>query len=517
MGNPVAWLIPRSVRARAAVAAALAAAPLFVAGAMWIRHIVYTERMQFTQINAAQTAIERTTVVINLDTPGVGLKDESKMRCVTGADVFLVNDNSAEVQSIDDPIAFEVVGSGNTVLASSSDLRPLETNGPVLPGPTNLDTIAQQAPDDAEFKPDITTVTLGDAPAGGRTRLANRTYRVFSRDVAVIDLSRPDAACGQAGSAVARLHLFVLPFQAENAVGQVDRPLLPGVPAAVLLVALVAWIATDRALKPVERMRAKAARITATALDERLPVPNTRDHLARLALTLNDTLDRLAAAARSQQQFIADAAHELRSPISSLRVILETARTDTGSTDPGMLADAAAEAQRLHRLTDDLLLLSKLDSQRSNAHETIDMAALAAAKLADCGRIGKVQFTLHALAPAPVRGNTAQLDRLLTNLLDNAQRHARTAVTVDRDNDEVRVDVIDDGTGVPAEHRERIFERFTRLDESRDRTHGGTGLGLAIARDICVRHGGTLTVTQANGVGAQFTARFPASPPDLSR
>ncbi|HZM77504.1 MAG TPA: ATP-binding protein [Candidatus Limnocylindrales bacterium] len=124
-------------------------------------------------------------------------------------------------------------------------------------------------------------------------------------------------------------------------------------------------------------------------------------------------------------------------------------------------------------------------------------------------------FTLHAPNPAPVRGNTAQLDRLLTNLLDNAQRHARTAVTVivERHTDQVRVDVIDDGPGVPAQHRERIFERFTRLDESRNRNHGGTGLGLAIARDICLHHGGTIIVTQANGGGAHFTARFPAAPP----
>jgi signal transduction histidine kinase len=327
------------------------------------------------------------------------------------------------------------------------------------------------------------------------------------------------------------------------------------VPAAVLLIALVAWFATDRALRPVERMRAQAAAITAADLDQRLQVPGSRDHLARLAATFNDTLDRLAKAADRQRRFVADAAHELRSPISSMRAILDVALADPDGPDRAALRDAAAEARRLHRLADDLLLLSRLEAGPPPRCEPVDLGALARAQLADRGRVGPVVFQVDgavdgvahgaepATGPAPgpatgtapgpaaeptpgpatgpvVAGDAAQLDRLLANLLDNAERHAATRVTVSLHAGpagDVTLAVSDDGPGIPAADRERIFDRFARLDEARTRSDGGTGLGLAIARDICRRHGGTLTVTAADGGGARFVASLPAALPTPTR
>jgi len=348
-------------------------------------------------------------------------------------------------------------------------------------------------------------VTLGR----GASRLANGTYQVLSRDIPLVDLSRPGSGCDQvrtAATTMVRLHVLVLPFDAGRAVAAVDRVLLPGVPAAVLLVALVSWLATDRALRPVERMRAMAAQISGSDLDRRLPVPPSGDHLTRLAETLNSTLDRLADSARRQRRFVADDAHELRSPIGSLRVIL-----DTATSPEQALADAAIEVRRLHRLTDDLLLLSTLDSGAPVEAEEVDLADLAAGNVADRGRLGPPRFQLDVRRPATVRGHRGQLDRLLTNLLDNAERHARMLVTVvvAADGDWVRLEVADDGPGVPPEDRERVFDRFIRLDTARDRDHGGTGLGLAIARDTCVRHGGSLTVGTSDAGGALFVARLP--------
>jgi signal transduction histidine kinase len=384
-------------------------------------------------------------------------------------------------------VGVEVVRPDNTIVISSAMLQAEERDGPIL-----------------AYRNDVEPMTVQSVGS----------HRVISRPVTVLDerflplLVCPDRAPN------AQLNIFILPFEAEQAVKAVDRVLLPGIPLSVLLVALVAWLATTTALRPVERMRAQAAQISATSLDQRLVVPKSRDHLARLAQTFNDSLTRLATSARRQQQFIADAAHELRSPISTLRVLLETGSAAPPSTQSAIIADAAVEARRLQRLAEDLLLLSKLDGAQPNAFEPVDLSELVRRQLADRGRVGPVRFAASVDGSAVVLGNAGHLDRLLSNLLDNAEQHAQsTVIAVLRPaDDEIRLEVIDDGPGIPAEYREKVFERFTRLDESRARVDGGAGLGLAIARDICVRHHGWLSVTDAEGGGARFTACFPAVP-----
>ncbi|KQX71555.1 HAMP domain-containing sensor histidine kinase [Streptomyces sp. Root1310] len=289
--------------------------------------------------------------------------------------------------------------------------------------------------------------------------------------------------------------------------------LLIGFPLLLAVVAGVTWLVTRRALRPVEGIRREMAAITAAAdLTRRVPEPDTHDEVARLARTTNETLAALESSVERQRRFVADASHELRSPIASLRTQLEVGVAHPGLLDvPGAVEDTV----RLQRLAADLLLLARLDAGEGPVSGArVDPAALAREEAA--GR-PDVTVSVEPGEPAPgavageVAGSRGQLGRVLANLLDNAQRHARSAVTVTvrRAGGQVVVEVADDGDGVPEADRERIFERFVRLDEARGRDDGGAGLGLAIARDVAVRHGGTLTVGETPTGGALFELRLP--------
>ncbi|MET9505374.1 HAMP domain-containing sensor histidine kinase [Streptomyces sp. NPDC006622] len=280
--------------------------------------------------------------------------------------------------------------------------------------------------------------------------------------------------------------------------------MLIGFPLLLAVVAGVTWLMTRRALRPVEGIRREMAAITASAdLARRVPEPDTHDEVARLARTTNETLAALETAVERQRRFVADASHELRSPIASLRTQLEV-----GAAHPELLdvPGAVEDTVRLQRLAADLLLLARLDAGERPADARVDLAALAREESGGRGRV-----TVDA-EPAEVSGSGGQLRRVLANLLDNAERHARetVAVTVRREGRWAVVTVADDGDGVPEADRERVFERFVRLDAARSRDDGGAGLGLAIARDVAVRHGGTLTVGGTPEGGAVFRLRLPA-------
>ncbi|MGW7336565.1 sensor histidine kinase [Streptomyces sp. NPDC054808] len=282
--------------------------------------------------------------------------------------------------------------------------------------------------------------------------------------------------------------------------------MLIGFPLLLAVVAWVTWLVTRRALRPVEGIRREMAAITASEdLARRVPVPGTHDEVARLASTTNETLAALESSVERQRRFVADASHELRSPIASLRTQLEVAAAHPELLD---LDGAVEDTVRLQRLAADLLLLARLDAGERPADARVDLAALA--REAAEGRTG---VSVRGDAAVRVAGSRGQLGRVLANLLDNAQRHARSAVEVSvrRDGEAAVVAVADDGEGVPAADRERIFERFVRLDAARSRDDGGAGLGLAIARDVAVRHGGTLTVHDAPAGGALFELRLPGA------
>ena len=289
----------------------------------------------------------------------------------------------------------------------------------------------------------------------------------------------------------------------QSAVDSALTVMLIGFPPLLGVVAAATWLVTRRALRPVEGIRREMAAITASEdLTRRVPEPDTHDEVARLARTTNATLAALETSVERQRRFVADASHELRSPIASLRTQLEV-----GAAHPELLdvPGAVQDTVRLQRLAADLLLLARLDAGEEAGDKRLDLGEVARREAR--GRDG---VTVEA-ADVEVAGSRSRLGRVIGNLLDNAQRHARSAVrvTVRRDGAWAVVEVADDGEGVAEADRERIFERFVRLDESRSRDDGGAGLGLAIARDVAARHGGTLTVRDAPAGGALFELRLP--------
>ncbi|MFJ1708013.1 sensor histidine kinase [Kitasatospora sp. NPDC088346] len=282
----------------------------------------------------------------------------------------------------------------------------------------------------------------------------------------------------------------------------------------VTTVGIVTWRATGRALRPVEVIRSEVAGIGDRDLDRRVPEPGSDDEIARLAHTMNAMLDRLEAAGVRQRRFIADASHELRSPLAVLRTQLEVAHTHP---DPAvratMVAGALQDTDRLQSLATDLLLLARLDATgHDGPQEDIDLADLV--RTTAEGRHAQPHaVTLDLTDGLTTTGNPMWLGRLLTNLLDNAQRHARTTIAVrlgfDAEAGQAVIDVTNDGPAIDPAGREKVFERFTRLDDARSRDDGGTGLGLSIARDIATIHGGTLTIDDI-GAGCTFRTRLPA-------
>ncbi|WP_327234459.1 HAMP domain-containing histidine kinase [Streptomyces sp. NBC_01317] len=298
----------------------------------------------------------------------------------------------------------------------------------------------------------------------------------------------------------------------QSAVGTAAAAMLVGLPVLLLVVGGVTWLVTRRALRPVEGIRREMAAITASEdLSRRVPEPATHDEVARLARTTNETLTALEASVERQRRFVADASHELRSPIASLRTQLEV-----GDAHPGLLdvPGAVADTVRLQQLAADLLLLARLDAGERPGQARFDLGDLAAEEIA-VRTTDRVKVSPEA-GEEPgrsleVTGSRGQLARVLGNLLDNAQRHAASSVTVSvhRRAGRIVLAVADDGPGVPEAERERVFERFVRLDDARARDDGGAGLGLAIARDVAHRHGGTLTVTQAPLGGARFELALP--------
>lgn len=303
--------------------------------------------------------------------------------------------------------------------------------------------------------------------------------------------------------------------QTDTAVSAAVVLLAIGVPVLVLLMGLVTWVVTGRSLRPVERMRNEVETIRAARPDARVAVPHTGDEIARLADTMNAMLDRLDRAAEGQRRFVSDASHELRSPIATLRQHAEVAAAHPDRADVAELSEVVrSEALRLQDLVTALLELSRLDEGGIGAGRPVDLDDLAFDAVARARSVGTGHRHLHVdgsgIAPARVLGNERVLAGVVRNLVDNALRHAsaRVAVALAEDGGRAVLTVDDDGVGVPPEERDRVFERFVRLDEARSRDAGGAGLGLAIVRDAVRAHGGEVTVTDSPLGGARFVVRI---------
>lgn len=361
------------------------------------------------------------------------------------------------------------------------------------------------------------TGVLEGRPPVGPVQAADAPRVIWTRR-----LSKADVPFRVIGSSVSssrgRLTIYVassLEATAES-MAQVKRDLMISLPVLLALVGLTSWHIVGRALRPVEAIRAQVADISFSGLEKRVPEPVLKDEIGRLARTMNAMLDRLQASSDRQRRFVADASHELRSPLASLRAQMEVRRaySATGPEETIAIASALAEVTRMERLVSDLLLLAKVDAHRFMTTTTalVPLHQVVLDEVARQSGQGTVAVHVSDVGPATVIGDPEPLARVVRNLLQNAVRHARRRVDigVHAVNDQVELTVADDGAGIPAGATERIFERFTRLDQARARDDGGAGLGLAIVREIVEAHGGQVAV--GGGPGAVFIVHLPAAP-----
>lgn len=339
-------------------------------------------------------------------------------------------------------------------------------------------------------------------------------------------------AAVQAGPATDRVTVVAALPTADLETSQrlLRRLLLVFFPLFLVALAAIVWRVSGSALRPVEQLREGAERIGAGSAgasggvagnspSERLPVPPTRDEVAGLATTLNGMLDRLAGAQERQRAFVADAAHELRSPLATMRTQLEVAdRLGDGGELPKELLP---EVERLSALVEDLLVLARTaDRTARRPVEDVDVRELLddVARRYAAARV-PVRVAAPPLAPSPptpspvVRAARDELFRAVANLVDNAVRHAETRVQLGTSGrgGTVEVVVTDDGHGIPESERQRVFDRFARLDEARDRDSGGTGLGLPITRELVRRAGGTVRLEDA-APGVRAVVSLPMAP-----
>jgi signal transduction histidine kinase len=281
-------------------------------------------------------------------------------------------------------------------------------------------------------------------------------------------------------------------------------------PLLLLALAAVAWRVVGATLRPVEALRQGAEEITGTGQSGRLPVPAGEDEIHRLAVTLNGMLARLDSGRARQREFVADAAHELRSPLTNMRAQLEVAqRLGPASDWPALADDLLLDTARLSKLVDDLLLLARADPATAPAPTCpIDLSTV----VNDVAARYPTVRVEGPSGPLWMVGEPDSIGRVVANLLDNAVRHADSTVTIGTGNLGANhlVTVTDDGPGIPLADRDRVFERFTRLDDGRARDAGGAGLGLAIVRELVRRHGGAVSLGDAKP-GLRVEVCLPAS------
>ncbi|MFG2001807.1 sensor histidine kinase [Spirillospora sp. NPDC048911] len=293
-------------------------------------------------------------------------------------------------------------------------------------------------------------------------------------------------------------------------------------------VAFLAWRAIRRALRPLDEIAETAGAIGGGDLARRVDAPGPKTEVGRLGAALNAMLAQIESAFRERaasedrlRRFVADASHELRTPVATVRGYAELFRR--GAADrPEDLAKAMrrieSEAERMGRLVDEMLLLARLDQGRPLEREPVDLAVLAADAVADAGAVEPDRpLALEADGPVVVLGDAERLRQVLGNLLVNVRRHtpagAPATVRAVAEGDRAFIEVADTGPGLTAEQCAKVFERFYRADEARSRDQGGAGLGLSIVAAVAEAHGGTATARSRPGGGAALRVTFPAAPP----
>ena len=367
------------------------------------------------------------------------------------------------------------------------------------------------------------SVLAASAELSGRTPLlrVSATRREPSGRTTLISNGRTqswrlDAVAATVRSRPATVIVATSLAQIDRSARLVALALTVAIPVLVLLVAVLAWLLVGRALRPVEALRRTVNEFDHRDGTNRVTLPSTDDEIGRLAQTLNALLERLDLAGVQQRRFVADASHELRSPVANVQAALEVALAhpdDASWSEIG--ADLLVQNARMGRLVDDLLLLARAESGTLVArNDVVDLADLVEA-VRDRAAAGRVSIRLGSVQSVVVRGDPNHLERVVDNLVSNAQRHALSLVTISvrHSGHMAQVTVSDDGPGVAPDDRVRIFQRFVRLDSDRSRRGGGTGLGLAIVAEVIAAHGGTVSVGDAHP-GAVFTVRLPINPHD---
>jgi signal transduction histidine kinase len=288
--------------------------------------------------------------------------------------------------------------------------------------------------------------------------------------------------------------------------------LLLAIPVVLILAAVAVWLIVGRALRPVEHIRRAVTEITSADLSQRVPEPGTADEIGYLAHTMNDMLGRLDDSARRQRRFVADASHELRTPLAAIRTTLDVGLAYPDRAPWPVIAErAATQSARLEELIQQLLLLAKADERQLSARrDAVDLAAILHDTMARLPG-HQVEIELRAGTNLKATGDASHLERLFRNIIDNALRYAASRVVISAtvSGDIARIEIDDDGPGIPAADRSRVFDRFVRLDSSRERGTGTTGLGLAIAREIALAHNGEITLLERPGGGTRAVVTLP--------
>ncbi|MBI2168833.1 MAG: HAMP domain-containing histidine kinase [Actinobacteria bacterium] len=388
----------------------------------------------------------------------------------------LESGTSPEALAVDDgeEALVQVVDDSGRVIASSPNLTGAPAVADLAPGQSAR--VRGLPIDDDEFL--VLAVAADTDDRGGLVVLAGRTLEVVGESTAAL-----------------------------------TQALLLGVPGLLLVVGLTAWRLAGRALAPVEAIRAEVASVSSGELHRRVPVPNTDDEVARLASTMNAMLERLEAGQARERRFVSDASHELRSPLATIRQYAELALTHPGQTSLAELAEVTgAEGLRLQQIVDDLLFLAHADERGLRpTRGPVDLDDLVFEEAARLRATPGLRVDTHAVSAGRVVGDRGHLARLVRNLGDNAGRYAEATVRLSLATEagEVILCVDDDGPGIPLADRERVFDRFVRLDEARTRDAGGGGLGLSIAAEIAAAHGGTIRAEDGPLGGARFEVRLP--------
>ena len=385
-----------------------------------------------------------------------------------------------------DEMAAQVIGPNGNVVQSSRDIAGQPAMADLLPVPEKF------------------SVSTGVV-------LSLRRYTHVRLD---LDNRFVVAAIGLNGTGPSRSVLVAYSLgAADHAIDLVELSLGIAFPVLALLVGALVWALTGWALRPVEAIRAEVAELSATDLRRRVPEPAVNDEIGRLARTMNAMLKRLEASNDRQRQLVGDVSHELRNPLASLQAQLEVATAHPGAASQSMLEGSVVEVNRMSQLVEDLLTLARLDEGMLRLRPAdVDLDDLVLVQADRLRAQGKVDVSVKGVSAARVRGDEAQLARVVANLSDNAQRYARSRVefaTAQR-GEFYHLLVTDDGPGVPWFERERIFERFVRLDTARAHEGTGAGLGLAIVREIVRAHGGEVWVEDAQP-GARVVVRLPGT------